>query len=128
MARFWGDKGEVEGEGEQPSAGPSPIEKAILGMVASNPQVQEAIKALLGMVQQYTQEQSGILSELKIQRQTLGEIKLMLLRQGMAQPGAHVQIEGMVSDGTRCPICNTTEACECFATPPEQAGGDNGQA
>lgn len=124
--RLWGDKTGDGEEGEQPAAPPpNPLEKALLGMVASNPQVQEAIKSLLGMIDTYTQTQVAISWRLKEQGEMLGEIKLMLLRQGMSQPGAKVPLEGMVADGTKCPICNSTEACECFST--QQTGGDNGQ-
>lgn len=96
--------------------GPSIAERAILGLLASNPAFAEAIKGMLAAVQQNQEQQAEILA--KVRDIHLWMTQERALRLGNAR--SKLNLEGVISDGEHCPICNATEACDCFPTE-EQA-------
>lgn len=120
--RLWGDKEEpgvasdTPPQPDQPKA--NPLERAILGALAANPQLNEAIKGLLGMVNTYTQQQTVMLQKMdEMTAQQAEIIRLFRLMSMTQKGGTKVGLEGVIADGLKCPTCGATGACDCFTSP-----------
>lgn len=133
--RLWGNQADQSAEPEggeplppvEPTKGGNPLERAILSAVAASPQMREAIEGLLGLINAYTQQQNAIVLMLQKRGEENAEILRLLRVMSLAQnKGAKIPLEGIVANGEKCPICNSTEACDCFG--PKIEGAPDGEA
>lgn len=100
----------------------NPIERMLMEFIEKNPALKDNIEAFkTGVLAIAAQGQRIEAHAVAIREQQtelyalMQQIDSRLALSGM-QPRVFGEGKGMVSDGTRCPLCNSTSGCDCYSS------------